>query len=437
MLRKLIKDKKLIIFDCDGTLLNSMPMWDHVGTDYILSQGITPPEDMEQKLISKTLEQSGEYYIQELGLKKTVEEYLQDIYAFVDRKYRYELELKPGAKEFVRQAVFAGKKVCILTTTGRPCVEAAMRHHGLYEMIPRIFTCGELGMSKTKPDIYRYVAEQMGEEPESTLVFEDAPFAIQNAKEAGCSVVSVYDRSAESGEEIISRYADCRIRNFEEGIISFMDEKKKVSKENMRLYAVTDRTWLRGRSLAEVVEEALQGGVTFLQLREKTLSEEEFRKEAETLKELTAIYHVPFVINDNVEIAKAVDADGVHVGQSDMELREARRILGPDKIIGVSAHNVEEAVRAEQNGADYLGVGAFHDTSTKRDTHVVAKETYQAIREAVSIPIVAIGGISSENISELEGYGVDGAAVVSAIFASGDIGKTCGELLARIRKIVV
>lgn len=216
MLQKLIEDKKLIIFDCDGTLLNSMPMWDHVGTEYILSQGITPPEDMEQKLISKTLEQSGEYYIQELGLKKTVEEYLEDIYAFVDHKYRYELELKPGAKDFVRRMVQSGKKVCILTTTGRPCVEAAMQHHGLDVLIPTIFTCDELGMGKTKPDIYRYVADQMGETPESTLVFEDAPFAIQNAKEAGCSVVSVYDKSAKSGEALIAEYADDRIRDFEE-----------------------------------------------------------------------------------------------------------------------------------------------------------------------------------------------------------------------------
>lgn len=216
MLQRLIEDKKLIIFDCDGTLLNSMPMWDHVGTEYILSQGIDPPEDMEQKLISKTLEQSGEYYIRELGLKKTVEEYLQDIYAFVDHKYRYELDLKPGVKEFVQRVAHSGKKRCILTTTGRPCVEAAMQHHGLDKLIPIIYTCGELGMSKTKPDIYRYVAEQMGEKPEDTLVFEDAPFAVQNAKEAGCSVVSVYDKSAESGEMLIQRYADFRIQDFEE-----------------------------------------------------------------------------------------------------------------------------------------------------------------------------------------------------------------------------
>lgn len=430
MLRKLIEEKKLIIFDCDGTLLNSMPMWDHVGTEYILSQGITPPEDMEQKLISKTLEQSGEYYIQELGLNKTVEEYLQDIYAFVDGKYRCELELKPGAKDFVRKMADSGKKVCILTTTGRPCVEAAMHHHGVDELIHTIFTCGELGMGKTKPDIYRYVAERMGETPDRTLVFEDAPFAIQNAKKAGCSVVSVYDQSARNGEALISQYADCRIRDFTEALAAL-----KIEKEDMRLYAVTDRAWLNGRPLAEAVEEALRGGVTFLQLREKTLTREEFLAEAKEIKKLAARYHVPFVINDSVEIARAVDADGVHVGQGDMELKEARKILGPDKIIGVSAHNVQEAVLAEQNGADYLGVGAFHDTSTKKDTNVVAKETYQAIRQAVSIPIVAIGGISRQNVKELEGYGVDGAAVVSAIFASEHVEEASRELLRQVQKI--
>lgn len=210
---------------------------------------------------------------------------------------------------------------------------------------------------------------------------------------------------------------------------------QKIKKEDMRLYAVTDRTWLGERTLSEVVEEALQGGVTFLQLREKMLSDEEFLEEAEKIKKIAGKYHVPFIINDRVDIAKAVNADGVHVGQSDMELKEARRILGPDKIIGVSAHNVEEAVLAEKNGADYLGVGAFHDTSTKKDTHVVTRETYQAIRSAVSIPMVAIGGISMKNIRELEGYGVDGAAVVSAVFASENVREDCRILRAEIEEI--
>lgn len=214
MLKKLIEEKKLIIFDCDGTLLDSMPMWDHVGTEYILSQGIEPPEHMEEKLISLTLEESGEYYIRELGLKKTVDEYIREIYAFVYDRYRYELELKPGAKEFVRRMSKAGKKICILTTTGRPCVEGAVKHHGLGEWIPQIFTCGELKMSKAKPDIYRYVAGQMGERASSALVFEDAPFAVRSAKLAGCSVAAVYDKSAQYGEGLIAKYADCRIVDF-------------------------------------------------------------------------------------------------------------------------------------------------------------------------------------------------------------------------------
>lgn len=223
MLKELIEKSGTIIFDCDGTLLNSMPMWDHVGTDYILSQGITPPEDMEEKLISKTLEQSGEYYIRELGLQKTVEEYLREIYAFVDDKYRHELELKPGAKEFVRKMSDLGKQMCILTTTGRPCVEAAMGNHGIDAWIPfsKIYTCGELKMSKTTPDIYRYTAKQMGVSVSDVLVFEDAPFAIQNAKTAGCSVVSVYDRTAQPQESLIEQYADCRIRDFTEALACF------------------------------------------------------------------------------------------------------------------------------------------------------------------------------------------------------------------------
>lgn len=207
--------KELVIFDFDGTLLDSMSMWDHVGTEYILSQGITPPADMEQRLISKTLEESGQYYIEELGLQKTVEEYLQDIYRLVDHKYRFDLVLKPGAKAFVKQMYDAGKKLCILTTTGRPCVEAAAAHYGLDAYIPfdKIFTCGEIGLSKRKPDIYRLVAEKMGCTPEKTICFEDAPFAVKNAKLAGCTICSVYDPSSESGRDIIEEYADFSIYN--------------------------------------------------------------------------------------------------------------------------------------------------------------------------------------------------------------------------------
>ena len=215
-------------------------------------------------------------------------------------------------------------------------------------------------------------------------------------------------------------------------------ERRKilVTKEDMRLYAVTDRSWLGDKTLVEAVEEACRGGITFLQLREKDLNPEDFMEEARVLKKVAQKYQIPFVINDNVAIAKEVDADGVHVGQSDMELKKAREILGPDKIIGVSAHNVEEAVLAEKNGADYLGVGAFHATGTKEEEKVVDRETYQAIRSAVSIPVVAIGGISLENIGELKGYGVDGVALVSAIFASRDIEAACRCLREEVEKIV-
>ena len=172
------------------------------------------------------------------------------------------------------------------------------------------------------------------------------------------------------------------------------------SKKDLLLYAVTDRSWLNGRTLYDQVEEALKGGATFIQLREKTLDTDSFRKEAAEIKELCARYHVPFVINDNVEIAKEIDADGVHVGQEDMAAGNARAILGSDKIIGVSAHTVEEAVLAEKNGADYLGVGA----------------------------VIAIGGITHDNVMELAGSGICGIAVVSAIFAAEDITKATREL---------
>lgn len=202
----------------------------------------------------------------------------------------------------------------------------------------------------------------------------------------------------------------------------------KVDKKDMLLYAVTDRAWLNGRSLYEQVEEALQGGATFIQLREKKLDEETFLQEAREIKKLCANYNIPFVINDNVEIAIACDADGVHVGQSDMEAGDVRSKLGPDKIIGVSAGTVEQAVLAEKRGADYIGVGACFSTSTKLDASNVALEELKKICETVKIPVVAIGGITKENILELCGTGVDGAAVVSAIFAQENIEKAAKEL---------
>ena len=210
----------------------------------------------------------------------------------------------------------------------------------------------------------------------------------------------------------------------------------KCDKKDLLLYAVTDRHWLNGRTLYSQVEEALKGGATFIQLREKELDEEHFLEEAKEIKELCRRYQVPFVINDNVEIALAVDADGVHVGQSDMEAGDVRAKLGPDKMIGVSAQTVEQAVMAEQNGADYLGVGAVFPTGWKADALEVSHDTLIAICKAVKIPVIAIGGISKENILELSGSGVCGIAVISAIFAKDDIEEAARELRGLTEKMV-
>lgn len=198
--------------------------------------------------------------------------------------------------------------------------------------------------------------------------------------------------------------------------------------ESLLLYAVTDRHWLGDRSLYDVVKESLDGGVTFLQLREKDLDDEHFYEEAVELQALAREYGVPFVVNDNVDIALRMDADGVHVGQSDMEAGDVRALLGPDKILGVSAQTVEQAVLAEQRGADYLGVGAVFPTGSKDDAEDVSYETLKAICKAVSIPVVAIGGITLANTPQLAGSGICGIAVISAIYAQQDIKEASGEL---------
>ena len=220
----------------------------------------------------------------------------------------------------------------------------------------------------------------------------------------------------------------------------------KLDKKDLLLYAVTDRYWLNGRTLYEVVKESLDGGVTFLQLREKKLDEEHFLEEAKELKKLCKEYKVPFIINDNVDIAVEIGADGVHVGQSDMEagdvrakLGEAgmvREKLGPDKIIGVSAQTVEQALLAEKRGADYLGVGAVFPTNSKDDAKEVTYETLKEICEAVSIPVVAIGGITHDNIKELTGSKIDGIAVISAIYGANNIKNAASGLKEEISKIV-
>ena len=204
----------------------------------------------------------------------------------------------------------------------------------------------------------------------------------------------------------------------------------RCDKESLLLYAVTGRSWTKNDTLYHQVEEALKGGVTFLQLREKDLNTENFLQEAEEMKKLCAAYRVPFVINDNVEIARTVGADGVHVGQDDMPAWKVREILGEDKIIGVSAQTVEQAIKAEKDGADYLGVGAVFPTSSKADAVEVEHATLRDICAAVQIPVVAIGGISAENVSQLAGTGIDGIAVISAIFAQ-DFPKLAAEELKK------
>ena len=211
----------------------------------------------------------------------------------------------------------------------------------------------------------------------------------------------------------------------------------KCDKENLLLYAVTDRSWLNGQTLYEQVEQALEGGATFVQLREKELDEEHFLEEAREIKELCRKYNVPFVINDNVDIALAMDADGVHVGQSDMEAGDVRAKLGPDKIIGVSAQTVEQALLAQSHGADYLGVGAVFPTGSKADASEVSHDTLREICEAVDIPVIAIGGIGKNNVKKLSGSGICGIAVISAIFAQKDIKTATEELKEAVRETVM
>ena len=202
----------------------------------------------------------------------------------------------------------------------------------------------------------------------------------------------------------------------------------KCSKEMMLLYAVTDRMWTGKQTLMEQVEDALKGGATCVQLREKELDEDAFLQEALEMKALCEKYHVPFFVNDNVEIAVKCKADGIHVGQSDMATAKVRQTVGEDMMIGVSVHSVEEALVAVRNGADCLGVGAMFSTSTKADADVLTKEVLKEICDAVDVPVVAIGGISKGNMAELKGAGVDGVALVSAIFAAEDIEQECRVL---------
>lgn len=207
-------------------------------------------------------------------------------------------------------------------------------------------------------------------------------------------------------------------------------------KKDLLLYAVTDRAWLGDKTLSWQVEESLKGGATMIQLREKHLDHEHFLKEAKEIKKLCRKYQVPFLINDDVDLAVEVDADGVHVGQHDMEAGEVRKKIGPNRILGVSAQTVEQALLAQQAGADYLGVGAVFPTGTKDDADAVSIQTLGEICRAVSIPVVAIGGIGQHNVMQLAGSGICGIAVVSAIYAQQDIQNAASTLHALAKEMV-
>lgn len=212
---------------------------------------------------------------------------------------------------------------------------------------------------------------------------------------------------------------------------------KDEIRKSMLLYAVTDRMWLKeGETLAQVTEDVLRSGATFLQIREKELDSDRFLAESRELKALAEKYHVPFVVNDAIDIALACDADGVHVGQSDIVGKDVRAMIGPDKILGISAATVETALAAQAAGADYIGVGAVFDTSTKKNAQTISSELLREITRAVDIPVVAIGGISAGNILELSGSGVDGVAVVSAIYGQAHPGEATANLLTLARKMV-
>ena len=207
------------------------------------------------------------------------------------------------------------------------------------------------------------------------------------------------------------------------------------NRDSLKLYAVTDRSWLNGESLVSQVEKALRGGAGFVQLREKNLAFEQFLAEAVELRALCGRYRVPFVINDNVEIARLCDADGVHVGQEDMALPEARKVLGENKIIGVTCKTVEEALKAQADGADYIGSGAMFQSTAKPGAEPITFDTLREICAAVSIPVVAIGGITQENVLQLRDTGIAGVAVVSAIFGQKDIEEATRTLYQTVAQL--
>lgn len=209
-----------------------------------------------------------------------------------------------------------------------------------------------------------------------------------------------------------------------------------MDKKLLRLYAITDRSWLNGRKLYEDVEKALKGGATLIQLREKNMAFDDFVKSAKEILTVCRKYNVPLIINDNIDVALACGADGVHLGQSDTGIAKARHILGNNKIIGATAKTIEQAKKAEKEGADYLGSGAIFGTSTKNDAKKMDMDTLKSITAAADIPVAAIGGITGDNILMLKNTGIAGAAVVSGIFAQSDIEKATKDLYMKAGDII-
>ena len=216
-----------------------------------------------------------------------------------------------------------------------------------------------------------------------------------------------------------------------------MKYDKTHIKKAMQLYLVSDRSWLGSRTLKEDILQAIEGGVTCVQVREKELDLKSFIEEAKTIQTLCHEYNIPCIINDNVDVMMAINGDGIHVGQHDRNAQNVREIIGNDKILGVSVQTVEQALKAQQQGADYLGVGAVFTTSTKTDADDVSFESLQAICENVNIPVVAIGGISKDNMLLLKGSQIDGVAVVSAIMAQDNILNATKELYQKTEELLL
>ena len=210
----------------------------------------------------------------------------------------------------------------------------------------------------------------------------------------------------------------------------------KVNKESMLVYAITDRHWTGTQTLEQQVEEVLKNGATFLQIREKNMTHDELVKEAVRIKEIAARYNIPVVIDDDIYAVMEAGVDGVHIGQNDMDYVEARKLLGDNKIIGMTAPSVALAKKAEELGADYIGAGAVFSTNTKKDTKPLELSTLKEICNSVSIPVVAIGGIDHSNVRELKGTDIDGVAVISALFGASNPGKATKELVSIIKDVI-